>query len=467
MDKYPQQSKGQKLMRLLMFTVAISSMSALMFNIVLPQISKEFSLSIAEASWLSTAYTLIYAFGTVTYGKLADRFQLKNILTFGLLIFAIGSMVGLISHTFWVALLGRCLQSAGAAAIPASAMIIPIRYFPPERRGSALGMSAVGVAIGSALGPVVSALIVSVAHWRWLFVPPLLILITLPFYRKYLEHDPKKESGRFDWLGGGLLAAATGLLLLGITNRAWWLLIGGLAALPFFIARIRYAEEPFIQPKLFHNRTYTLGLTLIFLINAIGASLYFLTPILLADVYELDSKWIGFAMVPAAAASSILGRKGGKLADLKGNAYLFGIASASLMSCFVLLSTFTGALSAWIASFLILGNVGQSFMLIAMSNSISRTLPKEQVGVGMGLFSMINFISQGIASGVYSILIALGSSASWNPVNSYPNSYIYSNIYLVLAAMHVGILIFYNALFGRRKAAVQKTEADQANAEMD
>ena len=54
----------------------------------------------------------------------------------------------------------------------------------------------------------------------------------------------------------------------------------------------------------------------------------------MAEVYSLSSDWIGFAMVPAALTSSLLGRKGGKLADLKGNAFLFQIASLSLITCF-------------------------------------------------------------------------------------------------------------------------------------
>ena len=62
--------------------------------------------------------------------------------------------------------MGRCLQAVGAGAIPATAVIIPVRYFASERRGKALGMMATGLALGGALGPVISALIVSVAQWR-------------------------------------------------------------------------------------------------------------------------------------------------------------------------------------------------------------------------------------------------------------------------------------------------------------
>jgi DHA2 family metal-tetracycline-proton antiporter-like MFS transporter len=451
MEKEVQQQTGKKLMLILMFTLIISSMSGLMFNIVLPDISEEFNLSISQVSWFSSAYALIYAIGTVTYGKLADSYKLKNLLTFGLILFAIGSLTGLVSQTFWFALVGRCLQAMGAAAIPAIAMIIPVRYIAPERRGSALGMAAVGLAIGSALGPVISALIVSVAHWRWLFCIPILILITLPFYRKYLKDEEQGVSGKFDWFGGGLLAVAIALFLLGVTNGTWWFMIGGVLVLVFFIARIRTVADPFVQPKLFENMEYILVLTLAFLINGIGFSLYFLSPLLLSQVHQLTSSWIGFAMVPAAIASAILGRKGGKLADSKGNSHLFFVASGSLLTCFVLLSTFTGSSPFFIAMFLIFGNVGQSFMLIAMSNSISRTLPKEQVGVGMGLFSMMNFIAGGMATGVYSWVVDIGSDGLWNPLNINPNGLVYSNIFFVLAALHVVILLFYYFQYGRAK----------------
>ncbi|WNQ11218.1 MFS transporter [Paenibacillus aurantius] len=430
------ETKGPILMRLMMLTVMMSSMSALLFHAVLPQISREFGLSLAEASWLSSSYALIYAFGTVTYGKLADRFQLRSLLTFGLLLFAAGSFVGLVSHSFPAALLGRCLQSAGAAAIPAAALLIPVKYFPPERRGRAFGMTAVGLAIGGALGPVVSALIISVAHWRWLFMPSLLLLLLLPLYRKHLDLEAKDTRPSFDWLGGALLAAGTASLLLGVTSLhgAYLLAAGGLLLL--FAIRIRYAKEPFIDPALFQNGKYTAALAAAFLVSGIGVSLYFLSPVLLADVHHLSSTWIGFAMVPAAAASALLGRKAGRLADRKGNAYLITIAAGLLNACFLLLSTFAGS-PPWVVSLVLaLGNVGQSFYQIAMSHLVSQSLPKDRTGVGMGLFSMTGFLAQGMASGIYGIMALQGASVGWNPFQGNDSAIGFSNLYLALALLH-------------------------------
>ncbi len=447
MHAAPEINRGSKLMRLLMLTVTLSSMTALMFNIVLPQISEEFRLSYAQAGWLSAGYTILYAFGTVTYGKLADRYRLKNLLSIGLVLFAAGSLAGLVSFSYWTALAGRCLQAIGASCIPAMAMIVPTRYFPPERRGRAMAMSAVGVALGGALAPIVSSLIVSAFHWRWLFAPPLITLSLLPFFRKSLDDKPQKAHEPFDWLGGGLLAAAVGLFLLGTTNRNGLLMLAGFAVLTLFVLRIRTAAQPFIRPALFRNKRYSLALLLSFLIHAVGISLHVLTPKLLSDANGLEAGQIGMAMVPAALAAAVLGRKGGKLADLKGNPFLFRIASASLMACFLLLSAFAGVSPFWIAAFLVFGSVGQSFIGVAMANTISRTLPGDQTGVGMGLFSMLNFIAQGLAVGVYGIAVEWHAAASWNPVHAGADGSIYSNLYLVLAVLHAAILTSYLSWF--------------------
>jgi len=439
----------RKLMRVVMFTLCLSAMSGLMFNFVLPDMREEFSLSTAQVSWVTSSYSLLYGIGTVLYGKLTERYQLKNLLTFGLLLFAAGSLVGLVSQAFWMVLAARCLQAIGAAAIPAAATLIPIRYFPPERRGAAMATAFIGLSIGSALGPVVSSLVAGFAHWRWLFSIPLLILITLPFYRKYLKEEEPRAPGSFDLLGGSLLAVAITGLLLGITNGIWWLPLAGLLVAVLFIVRIHRTSAPFVSPVLFRNQGYSIRLVIMFLFSGTAFALHFLSPLLLAEVHALPPGWIGFVMVPAAAASALLGKTGGKLADAKGNTYLFITAMIMLIACFVLLSTFSAISAAAVAFFLILGNVGQTFGMIALSNSVSLSLVKEQAGIGMGLMQMLNFISAGIASGVYGTMLDIRSEVSWNPLYVYTKGQVYSNIYLVLAGLLLAMLMFYSLRFGK------------------
>ncbi|WP_080837930.1 MFS transporter [Cohnella massiliensis] len=441
--------KSDKLIYTLAFTMILSSMSATMFNIVLPKMAAEFQLTYAQVSWVSAIYSLIYAIGSAIYSKLADLIKLKSLVTFGILFFCIGSLIGLVSGAFWMVLLGRILQACGAAVIPAMAMIVPIRFFA-ERRGWALGITATGLAIGGTIGPVVSATLVSFAHWRWLFCLPLLLVVTLPFYRKYLN-DEQGKGGKLDWIGGGLLACTVAGLLLTLTFENGLSAAMSAAALLLFVVRIHKATSPFVNPSLFRNVDYSLGLAIAVMGVSVGYCLLLLTPQLLADVHDLSPGLIGFIMVPGAAVSALLGRKAGKLADAKGNSTLLAIASVLLFVCFSLMYLFSlGGSPVLVAVFLIFGNVGLMFFQIALSNTISRTLPNEQTGIGMGLLSMLNFLSGAIATGIYSKIVDHGASFSLNPFVEEKNSYVYGNIYFVLTLAVLGIWIVYRVRFGSR-----------------
>lgn len=440
---------GQSLMRLMLFTLMISAMAGQMFNFVLPEISGQYELSMADTSWLASAYTLIYAIGTMVYGKLADQYKLYHLLLVGFTLLAVGSLIGLWSSSFEAALLARCIQSAGGAVIPAASMIIPIRYFSPDRRGRALGMAATGLALGSALAPVAASLLSGSGHWHWLFGIPILLLLTLPYYRRHLQ-EHQEEADAMDWLGGGLLASAVALLMSGITDSSGWLLLLSLAPLLLFVLRVLTATSPFIEPMLFGNRPFMLTLLISVGTQAIGVSLVFLVPLLLSEVQAVSVVWLGLIMVPAAVTAALLGRSGGRLADAKGNLYLFVVAIIALLICFFLLSIFTEAGAGWIAFFLIFGQTGLWFMMIVMSNTATVTLPSSMSGVGMGLFMMMNFLGQGVAIGIYGLMVDRGARQSWLPWTSYAESAVYSNIFFLLGVFLVLLALLYGLAFGQR-----------------
>lgn len=456
MKSEPSSSAAERLIRILAFTMTLSSMGATMFNLVLSDISREFDLTFAQVSWISSAYFLIYAVGSVIYGKLADSYKLKDLITFGLGLFVAGSIVGLVAHAYGTVLLGLIMQAAGAAVVPATAMIIPTRYFPPETRGRAIGITATGLAVGSAVGPVVSALILSALHWRWLFAVPLLIIVTLPFYRKYLKEE-QPRGGSIDWLGGGLLGGSVSLLLLAVTYEAWMLAGGALALFLLFIWRIRSVNEPFVEPRLFSNRHYTVCLGLSALIMGVNFSLPFLTPQLLAEVNRLEPAWIGFAMVPGAAVTAMLGSKGGRLADTRGVNYLFYMAFMLLLIAFLLLSSLAGSPPVIIALVLILGYVGQMFMQVSLSKTISLTLPPKHTGIGMGLWTLSNFLSGAVSTALYGKALDLGKDTYWNPLHLYQGSSAFSNIYTILAMLQIVIFAVFYLQFAKRRRKMSAT----------
>lgn len=444
---------NDRLVAVLTFALVISVMNSTMFNMAVPSITKEFNLLPTEAGWIITAYIIIYAIGSVLYGKLADKYMLKTLLTIGLSTFAAGSILGFAANSFSLLLAGRCLQAAGASVMPTVAMIIPARFFPKETRGRVLGLTSAGMALGTAIGPIVAGVVTSVFNWHYLFVISLLSLITLPFFRKYLNEQKQQVNGKTDILGAACLAVALASLLLAITQST--LSYAALFALSFvlFIWRIKKGKNPFIPISLFKNKQFSFGIAISGICSGIGFGIPYLTPLLLQEVNGLSPLLSGLYMFPSALTAALLGISGGRLADRKGNRTLTFLALLGFFIGFSLLSVFAGY-SPYITMFiLIFACIGQTFMQIAMANTVSVTLPKADVGVGMGIMMMINFISGAVFTTMMSASLEKEDlSIHLNPLLLTQDGISYSNIYTVLSILVLFITLTYHFRFHANNA---------------
>ncbi|MFD1413727.1 MFS transporter [Oceanobacillus jeddahense] len=241
-------------------------------------------------------------------------------------------------------------------------------------------------------------------------------------------------------------------LLLAITREQWGLVFVTVIFILLFVVRIRSTLNPFVEPLLFQNGRYAIGILLAFLVSALGFSIPFLTPIMLTDMYNLSPGFIGLVMVPASLTAAILGKQGGKIADKKGNTLLFILAACFLILAFILLSLMIGSslILILITMTLIIGQVGHTFIVIAMSGTVAGSLAKEQAGVGMGLMSMLNFIASSISAAFISLVIDRGTQSSWNPLYLFGEGTIYSNLYLIFTVSYAGLILIYFIRFGNK-----------------
>ncbi|WP_052366081.1 MFS transporter [Geomicrobium sp. JCM 19055] len=126
-------SHKKNLVRLLAILLTFTVINGTMFNVTIPDIAESFNLMPSQVSWVMTGYILVYAIGSVMYGKLADVIPLKRLLTIGIVLFSFGSILGFLSPNYTTLLIARILQALGGAAIPALGFIIPSRYFTHDR----------------------------------------------------------------------------------------------------------------------------------------------------------------------------------------------------------------------------------------------------------------------------------------------------------------------------------------------
>lgn len=433
------------------FTIFFSVLNGTMFQVAVPDIALEFQLFPSQVSWVMTAYIIVFAVGSLMYGKLADIYPLKNLITIGIVLLNLGSLAGFFARWYAILILARLLQAAGGAAIPALAMITVTRYVPRELRGRMLGFIASTVALAAGIGPLAGGLVSGYLHWRYLFIITAMTVFAVPCLRRHLPAEIH-EKRPFDAFGAVLVAIGVTALLLSVTEKVWWYLPIGILALVWLGIHTKKVDPPFINPAVLGSRRYRNTLVATFLSTGTVFGMMFLVPILLRDAYDLKAEYIGIAMFPGAFSAFVMGFVGGRLSDRVGSVPVVYAGLSCLIGGFFLISFFSSSFS--VALFLIVCYTGFSFLQSSLPHTVTRLIPREHTGVGMGMYNLLFFISGAFStSAVGSYLDRKVDTFSLNPFQASHQYLIYRNLMVMLAAAACAALIVYAHTFGVRMSS--------------
>jgi DHA2 family metal-tetracycline-proton antiporter-like MFS transporter len=446
------QAEQRKLALALSYIIFFSVLNGTMFNVSIPDIAREFDLLPSEVSWVVSGYIVLFALGTVTYGKLADSRPVKNLVTVGLVLFSAGSLVGFLSRWYPMLIAGRMLQASGSGAIPALAMLVATRYFPADIRGRSLGIIASTVAFGSAVGPLIGGFITGVFHWRYLFLVSLLAPAAIPFLRRFLPNEVKSKA-RFDAAGAVLLSSTVASLLWSLTSGSWAAFSAALLLGTWFILHIRNTDAPFVDPALYRNRRYRVAIISTFLTVGTVFGMMFLVPLMLRALNKAGAGMIGMVMFPGALSAAVLGIIAGKLSDKRGSVPVVRAGQALLITGFVLLAATAGR-SPWVISLvLVICYAGFSFLQSSLAHTVSSTLPREQMGIGMGMYNLALFMSGAFSAALIGKLLDLGDHVVADSSADLTSASPYRILFFLLGAVVVVAVILFRTAFSIRGKA--------------
>lgn len=377
--------------------IFFSVLNGTMFSVSLPDIAREFALLPSEASWIVSGYIILFALASAAYGRLADRYPVRDLVTTGIILFGVGSLLGLAARWYPLLVAGRMVQAAGSGALPALAMIITLRSLPADIRGRSLGVIASIVAVGGAVGPVLGGFIATALHWRYLFLVSLLSLAALPVLRRTLPGEQGSGPG-FDIPGAGLLAGTVSCLILSLTTAEWPFAAAGAALAVILLRHLRAAREPFIDTTLFRDRRYRSMLLSAFLTVGTVFGMMFMTPLMLRALNGMSSAGIGLTLLPGSAVSAVLGFAGGKLTDRRGSAPVVAAGQALLAAGFLLLTVAAGRPPVLTALSMVLCYAGFSLLQSSFAHAVAAGLPRERIGSGMGMYNLLTFLSGAVSA---------------------------------------------------------------------
>ena len=418
------------LLAVLISAVFVSVLNSSMVNVVVPSIRAEFGASEGQVGWVITGYLLVYAIGIPLYGRVSDLFSLRRTFSVGLLVFAAGSLICALAPTLPLLVFGRLVQAAGGAAIPALASASVAKVLPPGERGAALGLIFSSVGIGAAVGPPLGGAVAALAGWQALFYGTLLltlVLVPVAFYE--LPETKPSEDRSFDLPGGVLLGLAAGLFLFGITQgqvasfgsvTSWGSFVGAALAAVGFARRITSIPHPFVSPSLFRNTGFVAAMIVGFFSMLANISSLVFIPLLISSVNGLSAGAAGLALAPGAIALAILSPFAGRLSDRVGaKPPIFAGLSVMLLSM-LFLSTFGAGASPLVVAAGMLGiGTGFAFANSPTTNAAAAALPREEVGVGLGIFQGLFFLGGGTGPALIGTFLAARREAGANALNPF------------------------------------------------
>jgi len=146
----------------------------------LPRMLRDLHASPDAGSLIATGYAMFFSGLLMLGARLGDRFGHRRVILTGLLVFAVGAVIGAAATTVWLLTMARCLQGAAAAgSVPAALRLLTtITAEGRQRRRAVAAWSAAGAAAGAS-GFVVGGVVTDLASWRfifWGYLPVALLL---------------------------------------------------------------------------------------------------------------------------------------------------------------------------------------------------------------------------------------------------------------------------------------------------
>lgn len=236
-------------------------------NVALPTIQTSLNVKLNNLSWALNIYTILFATLTIPLGKIAERLGINKTYISGLIIFIVGSTFSTLTKTLPILILGRALQSIGAAIVFPLSMSIGIASTNLATRKKVIAILGITQGLAAALGPVIGGILTQFLSWRWIFIiniPLSIISLFICLSTLELQENPKKEP--IDFYGSSLsMLSLFALTLSLVQGRVWgWVSVRIISLLTFFtitlvlfIIHENKTKYPMIPLELFKNREFT------------------------------------------------------------------------------------------------------------------------------------------------------------------------------------------------------------------
>jgi EmrB/QacA subfamily drug resistance transporter len=373
----------------------VTSLDVVVVSTALPSLRAHLGASLSDLEWTINAYNLAFASLMLTGAALGDRFGRKRLYVVGLALFTAASIACATAGSPGPLIASRAVQGVGAAIVLPLSLTLISEAFPPEKRGTAIGIWGGITGLGVALAPLLGGAIIQGIGWQWIFWINVPVGVVAAVAAALMLTESRGPRPRLDLTG-------LPLITLGLLALVWapvrapavgWgsgevigALVAGAGLIAAFVLWERRAPVPMMPLEYFRRRAFSAagGVAFPFSFALIG-SVFWIAQMLQAGLgyspLASGIRMLAFTMMPmifaplAGIGSDRIGNRpfmaGGLL--LMGGGYLWlaltvkaGVGYPSLIGPFVV------------------AGIGISFVFPTLANAAVSSVPLADSGVAAG-----------------------------------------------------------------------------------
>lgn len=314
---------------ILLLSTFISLMSQTMMVTALPVIQNQMNQSLTTVQWLTTGYTLLIGIVTPLSSNMYDKFSNRSVFLGTIGTFVIGTLIGCLATNFWLLLLARLVQACAGGILMSFQMTTMISIYPPEKRGTIIGMSGLVIAFGPAIGPTLAGFILNLLGWRYLFILilPIMVLIWIIGYFVFPNYSEPLDI-KIDYLSVVLSLLGSSLALIGITivQTQWMLglamLVVGAIILYFFVKRQLNLKQPMLNVRIIKLYSFRMMVLVGICAFMVLLGMEQMVSIYAQNVSHVSSMTAGMILLPGAIANALTASIVGRAYDQYGAKWL-------------------------------------------------------------------------------------------------------------------------------------------------
>jgi EmrB/QacA subfamily drug resistance transporter len=401
--------------------LAIAALSAFLtpfmgsaVHIAMPAIEAGFGIDAVVLSWVANAYLLAAAVALVPAGRAADIYGRRRVFICGNLTFTVSSALCALSGSAAQLIAARIVQGVGSAMLFATGIAIVTAVYPPEKRGTVLGVNVAAVYVGLSCGPFAGGLLTDWLGWRTIFwaVGPL-GLAAVGLTLGWLRGEWAEARGEpFDWPGALIYAAALSAVMLGLSRppslAGAGLILGGLGCLVLFAVWQLRTASPVFEVRLFaRSRVFSFSCLAALVHYAATFAVTFLMSIYLQQVKGLDARSAGMVMMSQPVMMALFSPLAGRLSDRIEPGYIASLGMGLTAAGILLLTVLDAASSlAFIVGCLVLLGLGFALFSSPNMNAIMGGVERRYYGIAAGAVGTMRLLGQMLSMGIATLIIA-------------------------------------------------------------